>query len=412
MADKNASGLDFPVSESQGGTEATTFDGARTNLGINPVLNAKGASYTAVSSDRGKLIEFTGAGGYTLDLTAAATLGDGWYIIVRNDTAGDITIDPNGAETIDGSATLTLEATRAVNIYCTGAAFLTQGQTDAIDGANKSLSNLTNPTAINQSLIPASDNTRDLGQSGTRFRRGHFNSLRTNASTSSSFSMQAWDNGISAYVQTIIFEAEAGGTTTCRILAGQTNGSTVTLETYDPVETLYTQFLKVEVSANPTLVLRGYNTTPNNYTDFLTITNNTVATCTIDGSVTGQTQALSNSSGRLATTEFVDQRVKLGQTNVACNANVTYTQNIDTNHYFKLTFTSDCTLDFTFNAGLVQSMCVELIDAGTYTVTLPAGLQWAGGTAPTFTAVGKDVIVVWNNGDNEIKAALIGQDFS
>lgn len=132
----------------------------------------------------------------------------------------------------------------------------------------------------------------------------------------------------------------------------------------------------------------------------------------IPDGVTATTQAITDDDTSVATTGFVKQLVKIGQTDVACSSNTTFTQDIDTNHYFKLTFTSDCTLAFTFTSGLVQSMCVELINAGAYTVTLPAGLEWAGGTAPTFTSSGRDIIVVWNNGDDLISAALIGQDFS
>src|SRR3972149_2356531 len=42
-----------------------------------------GASYTAVAADRGKIIDFTGTGAKTLNLTAAATLTDGWYCVAR-----------------------------------------------------------------------------------------------------------------------------------------------------------------------------------------------------------------------------------------------------------------------------------------------------------------------------------------
>ena len=57
-------------------------------------------------------------------------------------------------------------------------------------------------------------------------------------------------------------------------------------------------------------------------------------------------------------------------------------------------------------------MCVDLINEGAYTVTWPAGLQWAGGTQPTFTTAGTDVVVIWHNGDNVIRGALIGSDYS
>lgn len=125
---KNLGGYDFPVNESEGGTNATTFEQARINMGLNPSLDAKTLGYTAVLADRGKLIHYTGAGGVTLALDAAATLTDGWNIVVRNDATSSITIDPDGGELINGVATLSVSPGQAITIYCTGAAFFTEGE--------------------------------------------------------------------------------------------------------------------------------------------------------------------------------------------------------------------------------------------------------------------------------------------
>ncbi len=80
---------------------------------------AKTANYTVVASDRGRLIDCT-SGTFTLTLTAAATLGDGFAFAVRNSGSGVITIDPNGAELIDGAATITLAAGETAFVMCTG----------------------------------------------------------------------------------------------------------------------------------------------------------------------------------------------------------------------------------------------------------------------------------------------------
>jgi hypothetical protein len=56
-------------------------------------------------------------------------------------------------------------------------------------------------------------------------------------------------------------------------------------------------------------------------------------------------------------------------------------------------------------------MCVQLINAGAFTVAF-SGVLWAGGAAPSFTAAGTDVIVVWQNGDNIKYGALIGKAFA
>lgn len=81
-------------------------------------IQAKGSAYTAVLNDNQTVINATST--WTLDLTAAATLGDGWTIVLFNNGAGVITIDPDGAETINAAATLDIAAGRVAVIVCDG----------------------------------------------------------------------------------------------------------------------------------------------------------------------------------------------------------------------------------------------------------------------------------------------------
>ncbi len=86
------------------------------------VYAAKSGDYTALASDDNAVHRFTAAA--TLTLTAASTLGANWHYCVIAD-GGDVTIDPNGVETIDGATTLVLKDGYSVNIICSGAAFFT-----------------------------------------------------------------------------------------------------------------------------------------------------------------------------------------------------------------------------------------------------------------------------------------------
>lgn len=55
---------------------------------------------TLVATDNARRVRvLTGTG--TLAFTAAATLGDGWWSIIQNAGTGNVTLNPNGAETID-----------------------------------------------------------------------------------------------------------------------------------------------------------------------------------------------------------------------------------------------------------------------------------------------------------------------
>lgn len=97
----------------------------------HPTNAQTGASYTALTSDRGKAIRFSGqTAAVTLNLTAAATLGDGWYCHIINDntSSGAVTIDPNGAETVDGASTRVLPINGRTVLYCNGSAFFTSSR--------------------------------------------------------------------------------------------------------------------------------------------------------------------------------------------------------------------------------------------------------------------------------------------
>ena len=92
---------------------------------------AKTANYTVVEGDRGDVIFCTNS--FTLSLTAAATLGNGFSFGVVNAGSGSIVIDPSGAETIDGAATKTLTAGQALFLVTDGATWRTVGSSTTQD---------------------------------------------------------------------------------------------------------------------------------------------------------------------------------------------------------------------------------------------------------------------------------------
>jgi hypothetical protein len=72
-------------------------------------------------SDVGKTI--LASSSFTQTLTAAATLGDGWWVDYQNSGTGVITFDPNASETINGQTTLAFGPGESGTIYCNGSAF-------------------------------------------------------------------------------------------------------------------------------------------------------------------------------------------------------------------------------------------------------------------------------------------------
>lgn len=85
----------------------------------------KSGAYTVVEADRGKVIRCTGT--WTLSITAASTLGDGFVFGVENEGVGTITIDPNLSEQIDGATTKTIAAGKLSIVFCDGSKFVTAG---------------------------------------------------------------------------------------------------------------------------------------------------------------------------------------------------------------------------------------------------------------------------------------------
>ena len=121
----------FQYGASASATNASSLAG----LGIKAIVTTLNQSievssfstnYTAGVSDRSKAFIWTGGAG-TLSLTAAPALGNDWFVQVRNGGTGDLTIDPNSSENINGAATLTLSPGDSCIIITDGVQFWTIG---------------------------------------------------------------------------------------------------------------------------------------------------------------------------------------------------------------------------------------------------------------------------------------------
>lgn len=99
---------------------------------LGNILNGKvtkTGAYTVVAADRGKVLDCTGT--WTLSISSAATLGDGFSFAIRNSGTGAITIDPNLSETINGLTTFVIGGGEFVIVYCDGIGFSTVGGASA-----------------------------------------------------------------------------------------------------------------------------------------------------------------------------------------------------------------------------------------------------------------------------------------
>lgn len=95
-------------------------------------ISTKNANYTLVANDRAQLIVNTG-GAITFAFTAAATLGNNWFTLVRNSGSGTLTLNPDGSELIDGATTKALAPGESCFVVCDGSAFYSVGYGRSVD---------------------------------------------------------------------------------------------------------------------------------------------------------------------------------------------------------------------------------------------------------------------------------------
>jgi hypothetical protein len=84
------------------------------------------SNYTALDSDRSNTYVWTGGAG-TLTLSAASTLGDNWFMFLRNGGTGALTVSGTGGNTINGSGSLIFQPSDSAIIVCSGSTFYTVG---------------------------------------------------------------------------------------------------------------------------------------------------------------------------------------------------------------------------------------------------------------------------------------------
>jgi hypothetical protein len=81
---------------------------------------------TFAATDRAQTRVWGGGAG-TATLPAAATLGNNWFTLFKNNGTGSFTVSCTGAELIDGNSTKTFNPTESAFIVCTGTAYVTIG---------------------------------------------------------------------------------------------------------------------------------------------------------------------------------------------------------------------------------------------------------------------------------------------
>ena len=89
-------------------------------------VNTFSSNYTAVDSDRASAYVWTGGSG-TLTLPNAGTVGEDWFLLVRNGGTGTLTVNPDGGQNINGTASLPMQPADSAVIISSGSSWYTLG---------------------------------------------------------------------------------------------------------------------------------------------------------------------------------------------------------------------------------------------------------------------------------------------
>lgn len=93
-----------------------TMSGPRGTFAAVPAIRS--SNTVLAQADTGKAVIATSA--FTQTITAKANLSAGWLVMYKNASTGNIIIDPNSAETIEGLATFTLLPGESAYLYYDG----------------------------------------------------------------------------------------------------------------------------------------------------------------------------------------------------------------------------------------------------------------------------------------------------
>jgi len=85
-----------------------------------------GTNFSAGIDSRARTYIWNGGAG-TLTMSTAGTLGNNWFLQLRNEGTGALVIDPPGSQTINGSSTLTFQPGDSAIIFTDGNNFYTLG---------------------------------------------------------------------------------------------------------------------------------------------------------------------------------------------------------------------------------------------------------------------------------------------
>lgn len=191
-----------------GGALFTSASAADAHTAMRQSVRVITGADTIVASDIGKTLIFNSTSAFTVAITAAAALGNGFWCRFKNVNVGLVTLDPNSSEVIDALATSIVPKFDSGMLICDGTAFQTVERPagvllgSGVFSATSTL-NLTLPAGfaefeINLSDLRPSTASAVLGRisanSGSSYETGYYTSWWRNTAQTPAISA----NGLTA----------------------------------------------------------------------------------------------------------------------------------------------------------------------------------------------------------------------
>lgn len=90
-----------------------------TTLNTQTTVSEVGSDYLVLNTDRSSLLVWSGGAG-TLTMPSATSLGEGWFVVIKNDGTGILNVALSGSDTIDGNSSAQLQIAESFVIVSDG----------------------------------------------------------------------------------------------------------------------------------------------------------------------------------------------------------------------------------------------------------------------------------------------------